>query len=505
MAGHRGVFLYDHSMMFDGGWRILTGQRPFVDFFSSFGPVSYWVQALSQLAFGMEFRSMVIPAALFNLAATGIAFAILRRWQAEETGLCLAGALLVASSFQAAFGTIFMENTAFFFLAVALWLLVCFHTSAWAGWAAGLAGFAAVIAFFAKQNAAGLFVPVLAWVCLVSGGWKRFLHFLSGVLAGAIAFGVWILAATDPSLFWRHFWELPSAVGRGRITLGDKLIKALLFSGYPVLSKFLEQFILLSSIPFLLLAWAQRGTQTGSMFLRAATLPLALVFYHALFELSSDQDPENCLPFLGISYGLACGAWLSLVRIPQASALGLAPAAPWLRAVFVAAAILVSAKNASFALSRGAQQFPGGTVFPEEMRIPGMKGVRWGVPTPVGESNLSAAQFEALTGFLRERKKPFFVFSDSTILYGLTGQPAIGPLLFPLRNYMFTSTDIPRIDRLYVESMQRNGVQYVILETDGSPARIHVWKDFPELRRMIESQFATHSKIGLYEILQRKP
>jgi hypothetical protein len=39
--GHCGIFAFDQSMMFDGAWRILSGQAPFKDFIMAFGPVSF--------------------------------------------------------------------------------------------------------------------------------------------------------------------------------------------------------------------------------------------------------------------------------------------------------------------------------------------------------------------------------------------------------------------------------------------------------------------------------
>lgn len=45
-TGHRGVFLFDQSQIFDGGWRILQGQTPYQDFLFPYGPVTFSIQAL---------------------------------------------------------------------------------------------------------------------------------------------------------------------------------------------------------------------------------------------------------------------------------------------------------------------------------------------------------------------------------------------------------------------------------------------------------------------------
>src|SRR5688572_16285307 len=45
-VGHRGVFLLDQSILFDGAWRVFQGQVPYRDFYSAFPPVAFFIQAL---------------------------------------------------------------------------------------------------------------------------------------------------------------------------------------------------------------------------------------------------------------------------------------------------------------------------------------------------------------------------------------------------------------------------------------------------------------------------
>src|SRR3982750_635103 len=69
-TGHRGVFLLDQSMIFDGGWRILEGQTPYRDFLIPFGPITFYIQALFFRVFGVNWTATVIPACLFSAIAT---------------------------------------------------------------------------------------------------------------------------------------------------------------------------------------------------------------------------------------------------------------------------------------------------------------------------------------------------------------------------------------------------------------------------------------------------
>ena len=43
-TGHRGLFLNDQSIVWDGGWRILQGQVPYRDFWMPLGPVPFVIR-----------------------------------------------------------------------------------------------------------------------------------------------------------------------------------------------------------------------------------------------------------------------------------------------------------------------------------------------------------------------------------------------------------------------------------------------------------------------------
>src|SRR5687767_6218484 len=66
IVGHKGICLYDQSTVFDGGWRILQGQVPYVDFYMPYGPVTFFIQSLFFRLTGVDFSSMVLSAAVLN-------------------------------------------------------------------------------------------------------------------------------------------------------------------------------------------------------------------------------------------------------------------------------------------------------------------------------------------------------------------------------------------------------------------------------------------------------
>ena len=65
-AGHRGVFLLDQSIMFDGALRVYQGQVQYRDFVSTFPPLTFGIQALFFRLMGVDFSAMVLAAAVSN-------------------------------------------------------------------------------------------------------------------------------------------------------------------------------------------------------------------------------------------------------------------------------------------------------------------------------------------------------------------------------------------------------------------------------------------------------
>src|SRR5437867_2178167 len=70
IVGHRGFFLMDQSILFDGAWRVFQGQVQYRDFFSTFPPVTFFIQSLFFHLMGVGYSAMVAAAAVLNAVAT---------------------------------------------------------------------------------------------------------------------------------------------------------------------------------------------------------------------------------------------------------------------------------------------------------------------------------------------------------------------------------------------------------------------------------------------------
>ena len=76
--GRIGFMPLDQSIVFDGAWRILSGQIPFRDFYTPIGLTPIFIQALFFKYFGLSWFCYVLHAAIFNSIFCILIFSILR-------------------------------------------------------------------------------------------------------------------------------------------------------------------------------------------------------------------------------------------------------------------------------------------------------------------------------------------------------------------------------------------------------------------------------------------
>ena len=72
-AGARGFYPFDQSIVFDGSYRVASGQIPYRDFLVPFGPVTFWLHAFFFRLLGTTYHAYIIGAGVVNVAATLVA------------------------------------------------------------------------------------------------------------------------------------------------------------------------------------------------------------------------------------------------------------------------------------------------------------------------------------------------------------------------------------------------------------------------------------------------
>jgi hypothetical protein len=564
-VGHRGLFMLDQSIVFDGAWRMLQGQVPYRDFVMPFGPVTFALCALMFRVAGVDFSTLVLTAALMSLLATALALRASWLLSKRSGALALLGGFMTAVWFQAPFGTPWMEQTGFLMNLVALWAVVearlahgggvragdaaldralplGWLPSGW-GWYA-LAGTASVAAILSKQNAGGLFVFLCLGMLWVPGddgpraGWRATLFYALGAALAAAGFVAWLVARSDLYTF-RHYWlEVSAEIGMSRVAywkvLGTLVFQPLLSSSIPLFG--LASLAGLSTV--LLMGAGRPPSGVPARVALNAWLCLGLPQFHSLFQLTTNNDASNNNAYVGLT--LVCLASLiaywfgrapsvsfrdrgERVRVPLARP-ALATAT---LAVIGGLALYSAGEGLMVAHGRFVQEFAPGATFDERLHVPGAERVRWGEPTRItpqfcsslGDmckiSSASTAldhsyeilqreDFERVASRLRERSGNFFVFPDATMLYGLTGRPSPQPLLYFHPGQSYSVADQAELDRGIVAALERHRVSSVVLERASFMGTHKLLSEFPRLDAWIARNFELSEEIGNYRLFDAR-
>jgi len=500
-AGHRGVFLLDQSIMFDGAWRIYQGQVPYRDFLSAFPPVPFLIQSLFFRLMGVSFSAMVLGGAVVNGFATLCVMWIIRRLVPDQPVAALAGGLITAVWFQAPFGTLWFEQTAFFVNLLALVLLVtCLGAGPTAAIACRVgAGVLLSVSLLCKQNAGADFVPLALAISAVPQ-WDRkakavrsVIEVLVGMALGASIFALWLWIFSSPATFWKLYVVMAKQIGSDRSG-----IMGTLGAMFPLLMTW--NFVIVA-----LLIFAVGFTKTRVAYMPAATRNLIMwivvgcAFYQNLFKMHTDNEVENSVAFVGLIYGLSFGVFWKHAVVAETPR---TDRVKW--ALFLSIGFLILGypvyRGAKVSWTRGVQQFEGGAVFTDYVQVPRMARVVWGEPTPYSkESTVTRADFEGLNAWLSEKQSNFFVFPDSTMLYGLQGRVSPQPWLYFSPGHSFLMDELPHVDEILVSELKRNDVRAIVLEKDSWVKNQNLWKSMPKLSAWIEDEFEKVKDFGIYE------
>jgi hypothetical protein len=113
----------DHSIIFDGGWRILSGQIPFRDYYTPNGLTPQILQTVFFKIFGVNWFAYCLHAAIFNGLFCVLVYTLLRLFNGSRLIAFFYG-LLSGIVMYPPIGTAYMEQHAFFFITVAILMAV---------------------------------------------------------------------------------------------------------------------------------------------------------------------------------------------------------------------------------------------------------------------------------------------------------------------------------------------------------------------------------------------
>jgi len=510
--GHRGLMILDHSIIFDGGYRVYLGQTMYKDFYAAYLPGVFWIQAMAFRLFGVNFSAMVLPAAICN--ALGVALVVRIIWRLIPGHLIppILGGLLTCVWFQTPYGAVMHEGMAFFCTLSALWLLVDFRSFA-SHFLAGLCLFAAVLC---KQNAGALAALIVLPILAVQIGlrWRSAISLILPIACG-IGVGVagllyWARFVSDWDKFVLHAFTIPLSIGSGRLphTAGGivRMLSTVDSYVFPVAA--VSVVILLASAIGLAVSWRiprREGILTASV------LAPAILIHQSIFRATALNEAENGLPFFGLAFGLAVAILLDLfwnrtitVAASEGSLCLEAPAVRALLAVPLGLSFLLTFVSGLQAdRKRVVHGFKNGAVFQDYLNIPRANHVVWGQPAQPIAGDVKQREFEELYKYLAAQSANFFVYQDATILYGLTGRTPPQPVLFFLEGHSYRRQDIPQLDDEILASLRANNVRIFVRETAHSMPETTPLESFPKLHRWLTTDFHLVKTIGIYEIWER--
>ncbi len=554
LAGERGFFAFDQSLVFDGGYRVLSGQVPYKDFVSIHGCLVFLLQAAFFKLLGVNYYAFIFGAAAVNVAASLLALYWVRLLFPGRKVLSWSAGLLTAVWFYPIFGTPWHKQTGFFF-ALAAMALVTYSILSGGEWKwkrAGtcfLGGAAAFLSAMGYQAAGLLAFPI--FIALILTAYLPDLKktsaqlavFLAGFLACALLFAAWIWAKSDWGAFWTYTFLYPMdlALGRARDGGWGKFAEALLmgFTGWvpehPILRPSAVKLVPLWIRLLLLAAYAASVWTSFRFFVTdsgrsapeerrnviAAHLCICLVHFQYFFMASTLSAPVNGLPYIGIACAMGFGLFddrvLKSIAAPRFTPF-LLPARS-AKIIFVTmafmAAFFLSWKGVQAALERKQHfpfiQYP--AKFGHYMEARGLERLKWGDPTHavrVSDEVLNMAQIKEsdvtdLLAYLRASGKNFFIFPDHTFFYGLAGVPSPQPILWFHKGWTYPRAYDSALDARIVSDLVRNDVRIVVLEDESFQGTPETLSDFPLLKAHIENNFVQAGGMGLFNLYEMKP
>ncbi len=508
-VGRRGFFPFDQSIVFDGSYRVSTGQIPFKDFVIPFGPMTFWLQGGIFKLFGASYASYIFGAAVINSLVTGICFWILRIIFPNSKPVAWLGGILTAIWFYPPFGTPWPEQTAFFFafigmLGISIGLLNHNLPRKWQRALFLVSGMVTFGAFISKQNAGAFIVPVFAILFIItnieeiSKGVIDFIIFSLGWLMGLISFALWLFLRSDFSLLLRYFFEIPAQeVSDFRLPESFLELVQLIFVGKAPITIIVLS--LLSSLIAITIVLFNKGAKSSPTRRVAAVLIPSLFLYQNAYLITSNNQPENAIPFIGvisaIGFGLLLPAKSQNGSTPSQSSKLATSLKLIVGGILTIMMVIVSVYGLSVASSRQVHNIFSESVFGHPLESERLAALRWAVPTRVG--NLITAQdVNDVVNCLETQGENFFVFPDFTMLYGIVGAPSPQPLLWFHSGLTYSKSYDPMLDSWIVEELQENQVGIIIIEEQSWFHTGRTLDDFPQLSSFINDNFVYQQRFG---------
>jgi hypothetical protein len=536
--GRIGYMPQDHPAVFDGGWRILSGQIPFRDFTLPNAVLPIFLQALFFKLFGINWFAYCLHAAIFNGLFCVLGFFFLRIF-GGTLRLSFFYALLSGVVYYAPFGVPLQDQHAYFFTFLLIFL-VCLSKRVSKPLLKQLIYFSlpgvAVCAFLSKQIPT-IFGAASAGAILLAAERRNLMTLARSLLAGTAAVTFMLLAlyyilGIDFQLFKVYFFQLPAETGSDRVAwaISSNTVSTIeymishwrLFSPFALVSLIFLGAMLSVCIRFIISGArphrkAAKGNMESHVFpLFLAQLMLLICF---LFVILTNNQRENGVPLIFISLGLT---HLFLQRVwgqtrdqnPRVRSLRQGLALILMSCLLVANSLWCAW---SFDRQVNATRMVHDFIYKKEsnkgpkQEMPGaLSFLVWGAPRSYRGT---PEHFLRIVDYFQSHAGNFFLLGDSSVLYALTGRPSVNPVLWFHPGQTLPSAGSPQFsafqDRL-MEALRKYRVRYIITEASRAAPNNFTWSKvnlayFPALDELVQKRGHELEHFGPFTIIALSP
>lgn len=261
---------YDMCFSLDGGWRILNGQKPYVDFIYFSGPIHLYLYAFFFKLFG--FGKTAIFAHLVAVHSMVIVLTYLMVHRRVPDHFAWLAIILTTTSFYWPVSHPWHDQSAHLWgilgVAVLIWQLP-FQSQKHALITGGFLSLMAVVSFMTKTNIGAAYGLVFGVICLtVKERWKAILGYLGGMILGLLF--IRLLISDLPAYFEQSF-------GYSALTARERL------SGFLNFSQWLVNYYWLPCLIILGNSWHHRRQLKDWMVLFVG------IFFVAIVSIVSGQ------------------------------------------------------------------------------------------------------------------------------------------------------------------------------------------------------------------------
>lgn len=516
----------DQSIVFDGAWRLYGGQWFFDDFRTPVGFVPIVFQFGFFSAFGVNWWSYCLHAALLNGLFAVAVFRLLRLFGGGN-GLSALMGLLSAVTFYAPMATPYPDQHALLFmmLAVVVAARAFFATGRTAKWLWMLVPVTITCGLLSKQMPAALIIPTIFVLFLLSilRSNQRKSNLLGAGIGTLLALGL-VLLLFRPSVilseaFSQTWFQLPAQLGAERISennlQGFGWWRGFYLRPFQILSKqnttlSVIQLLPIVFIPILLSVRKFREKMGGEWSYHVAILSVILGLHlsSSFFADVTSNQRENGIPFIPVCIGLVL-VWLSredvkgffLQQIPRSELILKAVTAFVLLVICWDVYQFDQRVNQTRLVLESEFIKDGSTV--EMVGGSGLEGMHFAAAYYPKEMRP-----DSLILFLKEQPGEFFLFGDMSLLYGLTGRRSVSPVLWFHEGLTLPKRDSPEFgafSKELTEAVIGSRPRYVIFDGTGRLTYTHLpWEAFPELNAWLQSNTLSTRKMFGFEVCELK-